>query len=174
MRKLLISSLFLPALFLLAGNVHADAIVVGTALADHAGDLVLDIQVDPNADPTFVSDQLKANLELTDGATVKSVAVENGVAHVSAGGATPGATVQAALSNDIALMTGVGPSLAGVETRRRAFWLLGGLGALAIGGDDGGTPPQAPLLEEPPSATPTAVPPPPVLPTPTPPPPVSP
>lgn len=174
MRKFPMATLLLSALLLFAGKVHADAIIVGTALADHAGSLVLDMHVDPNADPTFVADQLKAHLELTNGATVKSVAIENGVAHVSAEGATPGATVEASLSNDVALATGVGPSLAGVETRRRAFWLLGGLGALAIGGDDGGPPPQAPLAEEPPPPTPTAVPPPPVLPTPTTPPPVSP
>lgn len=162
MKKLLMRTLLLPVLFLFAGQVHADAIVVGTALADHAGSLVLDIQVDPNADPVFVSDQLKSNLELTNGATIKSVDIEKGIAHVYAEGATPGSTVEATLSNDVALATGVGPSPAGTETRRRAFWLLGGLGALALGGDDGGSP-QAPLLEEPP-----------VVPTPTTPPPLSP
>lgn len=151
---------------MLAANAHADAIAVGVGLADHAGNIVLDIQVDPNADPVFVSDQLKANLEMSSG-SVKTVTVDNGIAHVSVEGATPGAEVQALLNNDVALATGVGPSPAGTEYRRRAFWLLGGLGGLAALGGDNGNPPQAPLAEEPPPVPTSA--PPAVLPTPTPP-----
>lgn len=169
MKTLLLRMLLVPALLLFAATAHADLIAVGTALSDHAGNLMLDIQVDPNADPVFVSDQLKSNLELSSG-SVKSVDIEDGVARVSVEGATPGTEVQALLNNDVALATGVGPSPAGTEYRRRAFWLLGGLGGLAaLGGDDGSNP-QAPLAEEPPAATPAIPPPPPsVLPTPTPP-----
>lgn len=157
MKKFLVSLLLLSASLLLVGQVRADAIIVGSAVADHAGDLSFDILVDPNADPVYVSDQLKANLELSNQASIRSVDVENGMAHVTATGATPGATVQAALSNNIALATGVAPSPAGKETQRRGFWLLGGLGGLAaIGGGGGGNPP--PLEEEPPP-TPTPRPP---------------
>jgi hypothetical protein len=135
---------------------------------------VLDMQVDPNADPVYVSDELKSNLELSSG-QVKSVQVEDGIAHVSVEGATPGAEVRAMLNNDIALATGVGPSPAGTEHRRRAWWIFGGLGGLAaLGGGGGGA---AAALEEEPTPTPTGVippPPPPVLPTPTPPPVLSP
>jgi hypothetical protein len=157
MKKLLVSLLLLPATLLLVGKVHAQSIIVGSAVADHAGNLSFDILVDPNADPVYVADQLKANLELTNQASIQSVSVQNGIAHVSATGATPGATVQAALSNNIALATGVAPSPAGVETQRRAFWILGGLAGLAaIGGGDDNPPP--PLAEEPPP-TPTPAPP---------------
>jgi len=147
MRKFLV---LLAAVVLSAAEARADAIVVGTAIADHAGKAVLDLQVDSNADPVFVKDQLSSNLELSDG-SIQSVDVEKekGLAHVNVQGAAPNSTVQATLSNDVALATGVGPSLAGVETRRRAFWLLGGLGALAAGGDHGK--PQAPLEQEPPA-----------------------
>jgi hypothetical protein len=174
-KKLLARILLLPAILLFAGTVHADAIIVGTAVADHAGDLAFDMPVDPNADPVYVADQLKENLELTDQASIKSVTVENGIAHVSAIGATPGATVLAKLNNDVALATGVAPSPVGIETRRRAYWVFGGgLGALAtVGGGNGNPPPEAPLEQEPPPATPPPGPPPP-LPTPTTPPPVSP
>jgi hypothetical protein len=116
---------------------------------------VLDIQVDPNADPVYVADQLKANLEMSSG-SIKSVKIEDGVAHVAVDGATPTSEVQAMLNNDIALATGVGPSPAGTEYRRRAFWLLGGLGGLAVlGGNENN--PQGPLAEEPPPL-PTATP----------------
>lgn len=167
MKTVLLRILLVPALLLFASSAHADAIVVGTALSDHAGDLILDVQVDPNADPVFVSDQLKSNLELSSG-SVKSVKIEDGIAHVSGEGATPNSEVQAMLNNDVALATGVGASPAGIETRRRAFWLLGGLAGLAALGGNNGSPPQAPLAEEPPPVI--APPPPPAaLPTPTPP-----
>ena len=177
MKRFLLHLMLLPAILAFAARAQADAIVVGKAVADHAGNLALDVQVDPNADPVYVADQLKSNLELTDQASIQSVTVENGVAHVTASGATPGATVLAKLNNDVALATGVSPSPAGIETRRRAYWLLGGLGGLAaVGGGGGGAAPEAPLEEEPlPTATPG---PPPTLPTPLPtptsPPPVSP
>jgi len=155
--------LLVPMLLLSAAVAHADAIIVGTAMSDHAGSFVLDLQVDPNADPVYVADQLKQNLELSSG-EIKSVKVDDGMAQVKATGATPKSEVQAMLNNDIAMATGVGPSPAGTEYRRRAFWLLGGLGGLAaLGGDDGK--PQAPLAEEPP---PTATPRPPVPNTPVP------
>jgi len=111
----------------------------------------------PNADPVYVADQLKSNLELSSG-SIKSVKVEDGIAQVKVTGATPKSEVQAMLNNDVALATGVGPSPAGTEYRRRAFWLLGGLGGLAaLGGNDNN--PQAPLAEEPPLPTPTSPPP---------------
>ena len=158
--------LLAPLLALGAANAYADAIIVGTAMSDHAGALAFDIQVDPNADPVYVADELKSNLELSSG-SVQSVKVDDGIAHVVADGATPKAEVQAMLNNDVALATGVGPSPAGTEYRRRAFWLLGGLGGLAaLGGNDNN--PTAPLAEEPPPPTGTPVrPPPAVIPTPT-------
>lgn len=168
MKTLLLHILLAPALLLFAATAHADAIAVGTGLSDHAGNLKLDILVDPNADAVFVSDQLKAGLEVSSG-SVKSVTVEDGIAHVSIEGATPGAEVQALLNNDVALATGVGPSPAGTEYRRRAYWLLGGLGGLAALGGGGGSKPQAPLEEEPPPPNVVPPPPPAVLPTPTPP-----
>jgi hypothetical protein len=182
MKRSLLHIVFLPAIFAIlsfAASARADAIVVGKAVADHAGDLTLDVQVDPNADPVYVADQLKSNLELTNQATIQSVTVENGVAHVTASGATPGATVLAKLNNEAALATGVAAAPVGFETRRRAYWLLGGLGGLAAVGGGGGGAPAAPLEEEPLAPTPTPTPgPPPTLPTPLPtptsPPPVSP
>jgi hypothetical protein len=148
MKTRLLGILLVPMLLLFAAHAHADAIIVGTALSDHAGSFVLDLQIDPNADPVYVADQLKANLELSSG-SIKSVKVEDGIAHVKADGATPKSEVQAMLNNDVALATGVGPSPAGTEYRRRAFWLLGGLGGLAALGGNGNNP-QAPLAEEPP------------------------
>ena len=172
MKTRLLGILLVPMLLLFAAHAHADAIIVGTALSDHAGSFVLDLQVDPNADPVYVADQLKSNLEMSSG-SIKSVKVEDGIAHVKVDGATPKSEVQAMLNNDVALATGVGPSPAGTEYRRRAFWLLGGLGGLAaLGGDNGN--PQAPLAEEPPPIA-TATPgPPPPAPTPTTPPVLSP
>lgn len=160
MRKLLVGLLILPLLTVLAPRAHADAVIVGSALADFSGNLTLDIEVDPNAEPTFVKDQLKSNLELNNGATVDKVDVKNGVAHVSGKGATPSATVEATLNNDVANATGVGPSPAGVETRRRAFWLLGGLAGLAAGGGSN-NPPQPLAPEPPPPPPPTQAPAPP-------------
>jgi hypothetical protein len=158
MRKFLV---LFAALALSAAEARADAIVVGTAIADHGGKAVLDLQIDGNADSVFVKDQLTSNLELSDG-SIQSVDIEKekGLAHVNVQGAAPDSTIQASLSNDVAASTGVGPSPAGVETRRRAFWLFGGLGALAANGSDHGNP-QAPLAEEPPPppATPTPAPP---------------
>jgi hypothetical protein len=174
MNKRSLGLLLAPLLALFAATAYADAIVVGNAVADHAGNFVLDMQVDPNADPTYVADQLKSSLELSSG-QVKSVQVEDGVAHVSVEGATPGAEVHAMIDNDIALATGVGTSPEETEHRRRGYWLFSGLGGLAaLGGGGGGA--AAPLEEEP-TPTPTFVippPPPPVLPTPTPPPVLSP
>jgi hypothetical protein len=181
MKRPLLHIVFLPAIFAIlsfAARAQADAIVVGKAVADHAGDLTLDVQVDPNADPTYVADQLKSSLELTNQATVESVKVENGVAHVTASGATPGATVLATLNNEAALATGVAAAPVGVQTQRRAYWILGGgFAAFAAGGGGGGGAPAAPLEEEPLAPTPTPGPPPILptpLPTPTSPPPVSP
>jgi len=131
MKTRLLGILLVPMLLLFAAHAHADAIIVGTALSDHAGSFVLDLQVDPNADPVYVADQLKSNLEMSSG-SIKSVKVEDGIAHVKVDGATPKSEVQAMLNNDVALATGVGPSPAGTEYRRRAFWLLGGLGGLAF------------------------------------------
>jgi len=163
MKTRLLGFLIVPMLLLFTANAHADAIIVGTAMSDHAGNLVLEMQVDPNADPVYVADQLKSNLELSSG-EIKSVKVDDGIAQVKAAGATPKSEVQAMLSNDVALSTGVGPSPAGTEYRRRAFWLLGSAGAFAaLGGDNHN--PQAPLAEEP---LPTPTPAPPFIPAPTP------
>src|SRR5438128_442205 len=114
MKTRLSGLLLVPMLLLFTAAAHADAIIVGTALADHAGNFVLDVQVDPNADPVYVGDQLKQNLELSSG-EIKSVKIEDGVAHIKATGATPSSEVQAMLNNDVALATGVGPSPAGTE-----------------------------------------------------------
>jgi hypothetical protein len=162
MKTLLLRILIVVAALLpfSAAKAHADAIIVGTAISDHAGNFIMDMQIDPNADPVFVADQLKANLELSSG-SVKSVTISDGLAHVSGEGATPTSEVQAMLNNDVALATGVGPSPAGIEHRRRAFWLLGGLAGLAAGGGTSGNP-ETPLEEEPtPTPTIPGVPPPP-------------
>ena len=172
MKKLLSRILLVPAMLLFAAQAHADAIIVGTALSDHAGNFAIDMHVAPNADPIYVADQLKANLELSSG-SIDSITIDDGIAHIKAGGATPKSQVQLMLNNDIALATGVGPSPAGTEYRRRAFWLLGGLAGLAALGDDDGDP--TVLAEEPPPPPPPPFvppppPPPPALPEPTPPP----
>jgi hypothetical protein len=176
MNKRSLGLLLSPLLALFAGTAYADSMVVGKALADHAGNFVLDMQIDANADPTYVSDALKSNVELSSG-QVKAVQIEDGIAHVSGEGATPGSEVQAMLDNEIALETGVGSSPEGTEHRRRGYWLFSGLGGLAaLAGGGGGGAAAAPLEEEP-APTPTSVippPPPPVLPTPTPPPVLSP
>ncbi len=120
-------------LFLLLTPVaHAQVESVGTGVADGSGAGAIDFAVDATADPTVVAEQLRANLQLTEGATIQSITVENGVAHIEFASATAGSTVEATLPTEIASAIGVGGA-AGVGGGVSTAALVGG-GALIVGG----------------------------------------
>lgn len=132
MRRALVWMLVVGMMVLMASVARAQVQSVGTGVAADNGAGAIDIAVDATADPTVVADQLRANLQLTEGATVQSITVENGVAHIEFANAAAGATVEATLPTEIASAIGVGGAVgggAGVSTAA----LVGG-GALVVGG----------------------------------------
>jgi hypothetical protein len=117
MRRTSLVSVFLASMLVFAPVARAQAIVVGTGIADAAGSGALDINVDPASDPKFVADELKANLQLSNGATIQSISVQNGVAHIEFDSALAGGTIEATMPTEVA----------------------SSIGASAVGGAGGGT-----------------------------------
>lgn len=132
MRRALAWTLMVGLLMFLTPAAQAQVESVGTGVADANGGGAIDIAVDATADPTLVADQLRANLQLTEGATVQSITVENGIAHIEFANAAAGATVEATLPTEIASAIGIGGAIGGGATMGTAA-LVGG-GALVVGG----------------------------------------
>ena len=126
------------AIALAPAAARAETEVVGAAVADSAGAGSFDIPVDPEMDPGAVADELRASLELSSGADVTSITVENGIAHVEFANAAAGATVEATLPAEVASLLGVttegGVSTAAVGAGVGAAALGGGLGGAAAAG----------------------------------------
>lgn len=138
MRNSVIAVTLAAVLLAAAAIAGAETAIVGTATADAAGSGAFDLLVDPKADPAFVAEELRSSLQLSSGARVDSVTMENGVAHVVFSGAPVGSTVEAILPVHVASGIGVGPSPVEIERRRRAGWLWWGSGVAAVGGLLGG------------------------------------
>ncbi|MGH7860002.1 MAG: hypothetical protein ACREQY_21960 [Candidatus Binatia bacterium] len=106
--------------------------MVGSGVADDQGNCAIDIPVDPAADPQYVADELKEYLTLSGGATIQSISVENGVAHIECANAIANSTVEAQLPTDVASTVGAGG--AAVEEGGVAPAAIIGGGALAAAG----------------------------------------
>lgn len=114
---------------LLSSAARAEVVSVGRGTADASGAGVLELLIDPKADPEIAAGQIRLNLQLSNGAVVDSVTVAEGLARVSFSGAPASATVEATLPTEIAAGLGLGPTPVAEETRRRGLWWITGAGA---------------------------------------------
>jgi hypothetical protein len=91
-----------------AGPSVAATTMVGSGPADANGKCAIDINVDPSVSPDTVAEELRQYAELSGGAKLESVSVENGVAHLECSGAAPNSTVEVYLPTDVATLVGAG------------------------------------------------------------------
>lgn len=123
MRKLVAQVLVVGLVLLFGRTAQADLTALGSATASDLGAGTISFDVDPTGNAADIADQLRAHLQLSNGANIQSITVENGVAHVEFAGAPAAATVEATLPTDVATAIGVG----------------GGAGGALAGGAIGGT-----------------------------------
>ncbi|MGH7860001.1 MAG: hypothetical protein ACREQY_21955 [Candidatus Binatia bacterium] len=138
--KAMMRSWALLALVLAVTDASAQQLL-GTGEADTNGLGVIQFNVEPTVDAQLAAEQISTNLQLTDGATLQSVTVENGVVTIEFTEATPGALVEASVPSDVASAIGFGvPGAAGAPLAQGSSpwaWAGGGFlvgaGGLAAG-----------------------------------------
>jgi hypothetical protein len=133
MRVKATTSVVLAALMTLAPVLSSAQFtnVVASGVADGEGACAIDIPVDSAADPQFVADELKEYLQLSGGASLQSISVENGIAHIECADAAANSTVEASLPADIASSIGAPGGAPGAPAEG------GGVSTVAVAGGVG-------------------------------------
>lgn len=148
--KRLFSAFVVLGFALVFGGLPARADVsVGSVLTDQLGKGAFDLQIDPNADPHQVAEQLQSNLQFPQGVSVDGPITidDKGIAHINIKGGQPESTVEVTLPDQVAEATGVGTDPSTRRSRRGLYWTAGAAAAgggiaagviLPGGGSDGG------------------------------------